>query len=82
MGRGLRRPRAQLSGAEPPGRGWDSVGAAEAAAAGGGGGAQPSSSEVAGAGRMPQPESPSPAAELPGPRRCGGAQSVARLGRS
>lgn len=39
MGRGLRRPRAQLSGAEPPGRGWSGAGAARAAAAGGGGGA-------------------------------------------
>lgn len=33
MGRGLRRPRAQLSGAEPPGQGRGCVGAAEAAAA-------------------------------------------------
>lgn len=82
MGRGLRRPRAQLPGAEPRGRDWGCAGAAEAAATGGGRGAQPSSSEVAVAGRMPQPEPRRPAAELSSPRRRGGAQSVARAGRS
>lgn len=84
MGRGLRRPRAQLSGAEPRGRGWGCAGAVEAAAAAGGGAAQPPSSEVAGARRMPQlqPEPASLASELSGPRSRGEAQSLALAGRS